>query len=152
MAEVRGMEWAQLVSELDLVLYTFEEDQILILQQRGTGRYVQLFVSEPESLHLEVSSNAFLAPESALSEQDAVALMDLGWKPPRGKTPNYWADLKGPDATAQAAVLTVRTLAEVLGAAFPSELEYDAFQATGEAMTLPPLKLRRMKREEARPA
>jgi hypothetical protein len=71
----------------------------------------------------------------------------LGWTPPlQGGAPNYSVDLKGPRATAQAAALTVRTLAEVLGTGSPSDLEYDAFQHTGGPMTLPPLRLEKMSR------
>ncbi len=147
MAKVNGMEWSTLTSELELVLGTFDHDQILILQRRGTGRYVQLYVNKPGSLHVEVSSNTFLAPESSLTEQHEASLQALGWMPPtKGGAPNYSVDLKGPRATAQAAALTVRTLAEVLGTSSPSELEYDAFQHTGGPLTLPPLKLERMSR------
>jgi len=148
MAKMNGMEWSTLTSELELVLGTFDHDQILILQRRGTGRYVQLYVNKPGSLHVEVSSNSFLAPETALSARHLAALQGLGWKPPTaGGAPNYSADLKGPGATAQAVRLTVRTLSEVLGTESPAELEYDAFEFNVGTMVLPPLKLKRMNRQ-----
>ena len=148
MAKVNGMEWSTLTSELELVLDTFGHDQILILQRRGTGRYVQLFVNRPGSLHIEASSNNYLTPEYVLTEQNEASLRALGWTPPsQGRAPNYSTDLKGPRATAQAAALTVRTLSEVLGTGSPADLEYDAFEAKGRPMTLPPLKLERMKRQ-----
>ena len=150
MAKVNGIGWSTLTSELELVLATFENDQILILQRRGTGRYVQLFVNEPGSLHIEVSSNTFLPPKARLTEQNEVSLRALGWRPPsKGGAPNYSADLKGPRATAKAVTLTVRTLAGVLGTGSPAELEYDAFEARGGPIVLPPLKLERMRRGKA---
>jgi hypothetical protein len=147
MAKVSGMEWSTLATELELVLATFEEDQILILQRRGTGRYVQLYVNEPGSLHVEVSSNNYLAKENVLTEQQEASLRALGWRPPlQGRSPNFSTDLKGPQATAQAVTLTVKTLAEVLETGSPADLEYDAFEARGGPMVLPPLKLERMRR------
>jgi hypothetical protein len=147
MAKMKGIEWSTLTSELELVLGTFDHDQILILQRRGTDRYVQLYVNKPGSLHVEVSSYTFLAREDGLTEQREASLRALGWTPPlQGGAPNYSVDLNGPRATAQAAALTVRTLAEVLGTGSPSDLEYDAFQHTGGPMTLPPLRLEKMSR------
>lgn len=144
MGSETGTAWAGLRRELELVLGVFDEDQILILQRRGTNRYVQAFVNGPGSLHVEASSNTFLAPESALSARESARLLELGWKAPsRRGAPNYSVDLRGPRATEQAAGLMVRTLAEVLGAGSPSDLEYDAFQARGGPMTLPPLKIER---------
>ena len=147
MTTATGMTWAGLVSELELVLQVFDENQILILQCRRTGRYVQLFVNEPGSLHVEVSSNTFLDEDGALSEGQATSLLERGWKAPaEGGSPNYSTDLRGPSATSMAAKLAVRTLAETLGASSPADLDYDAFQFKGGPMVLPPLRLERMNR------
>jgi hypothetical protein len=148
MTSTNGMAWAGLQRELELVLSVFEEDQMLILQRRGTGRYVQLYVSGPGDLHIEASSNRFLQPKDALDDGQVAALLERGWKAPATKgAPNFSADLKGPRATEEAARLTVQTLAEILGAGAPADLEYDAFEKRGGRITLPPLKLEQMRRE-----
>jgi hypothetical protein len=145
MSTETGKAWAGLERELALVLGLFEEDQFLILQQQRTGRYVQIYVSEPGSLHVEVSSNAFLRKDGALTDQEIAVLLAQGWRPPsKGGAPNFSTDLRGPKATAEAARLTVKTLAEVLGAGSPAELEYDAYQHRGGQLTLPPLRLPRL--------
>jgi hypothetical protein len=111
---------------------------------------VQLYVSHPDDLHIEASSNAFLHAEDALDDRQTAALLERGWKAPsrsKGGSPNFSADLRGPKAIAQAARLTVQTLAEILGAGSPADLEYDAFEKRGGRITLPPLRLGKMSRE-----
>ena len=150
MTDTNGMAWAGLQRELELVLSVFEEDQMLILQRRGTGRYVQLYVSDPEDLHIEASSNTFLKEDDALDDRQVAALLERGWKAPsrsKGGSPNFFAKLKGPKAREQAVRLTVQTLAEIFGAGSPADLEYDAFEKRGGRITLPPLRLGRMRRE-----
>jgi hypothetical protein len=89
-------------------------------QKQGSPPYIQFAAVDETWLHMEASSNTFLAPPYQLDQAAAATLGMLGWSPPTGgrsggfASPNYSIDRPLADAP-EMAVLAVQTFIEVFG-------------------------------------
>jgi hypothetical protein len=113
------------------------DNEVLVLEVTGTGRYVQFSHAPGAGVSAETVSNKYLKADERLTDADVAALEALGWSPPsptrKGKrkapagSPNFWRDFPNPVVCDQVARLAVRTLVEVPRAPEPSALAYTAF-------------------------
>jgi len=143
-------DWDGFRRDLAASLAALAEDEILILQVNGSGRYVQCLHGPDGQIRAEVVSNAFLGPKDALSDAQVAALRDRGWAPPQqGQSPNFHRDESGATAPERTASLLVGALTGVLDLSSPLDLRLDAFQSRGRRIELPALGLERLERNQA---
>lgn len=91
----------------------------------GAAPYVQFAgFADGGMLRGEVSSNAYLAARHSLDERAEALLVDLGWSPPEESSENFFLDVPASHAD-RLAVMAVRALREVFGAAHPTFLDHD---------------------------
>ncbi len=89
--------------------------------------YVQFAAMEENSLHMEASSNQFLASHHQLDHAAVATLERLGWSPPTVvgggglEQPNYFVDRPLAD-TSEMAAMAVQTLTEAFGVTDASAL------------------------------
>jgi hypothetical protein len=82
--------WHRLEQALAASLPLFGDKEMLILERRGSGRYLQVYANGDGSFHAEVSANQFLPPEDQFDWPELEALRELGWQPPKpGGPPNH---------------------------------------------------------------
>ncbi len=97
-------------------------------ETQGGQPYVQFAAIDGNWLHMEASSNSFLAPENQLDQAATAVLERLGWSPPAVAgsgglaSPNYVIDRPLAEAP-EVADLAVQTLVEVFGVADVTALE-----------------------------
>jgi hypothetical protein len=106
-------------------------------------------------MRAEAISNAYLPPHDQLTLQQLQALDALGWRLPTHQpdfavsgeaamgSPNQYIDFPGPAPYADVALIAVRTLRDVFGAASADDLEYHAFERDGSDLEFPGLCRRR---------
>lgn len=146
--------WKHLARELKVALGALEEDEVLILQIKGTNRFVQFAQQGSYGMRAESTSNYYLPEGEQLDEAADAALKELGWRAPTnlpddvgGHRPdgsaNYFLDLKRPAPLQALAELAVDTLRQVFGAEHPLDLQYQAFGPANVSIRLPNLGLRR---------
>jgi len=93
----------------------------------GGQPYVQFAALEENWLHMEASSNQFLAPQNQLDDAAVATLGRLGWSPPTAvgggglEHPNYFVDRPLAE-TPEMAAMAVQTLTEAFGATDASAL------------------------------
>lgn len=139
--------------------------EFLVLDVKGTGRYVQVHARAREGLRAEAVSNAWLAERDRLDPDRLASLAALGWSPPTeapaeqrggGGSPNHHRDFPAPIAADEVAHLLVETLSGPFGARGPGGLAYRAFAASGGELQLPALGLMQRpavaRRDRRRPA
>lgn len=132
--------WARFERELELALTAFGPKQILILQMKDSGRYLQVLVDAGPMLHAELSSNEVLKEEERFTAAEIAALKALGWgEPEAGKSPNFFALVEGAMAVARAARLAVLSVSRVMGATSTRAFKYEAFTSRGHKILLPQL-------------
>ena len=147
--------WHDFANALRKTLAHMEEDQYLILQCKGSKRFVQV-ATQHRNIRLEASSNHFLSGRDALSAKDIKALRRLGWLAPTGTpeqaTPeldpngscNYFLEQQWPVDFAQLATLLVKTLSVVMGVPHDGYIAYSAFGVNGEGdVSYPDLGIKR---------
>lgn len=146
--------WAQLTDALQSALGALEEDEYLVLQVKGTNRFVQFAMQGSFGMRVEAVSNFYLPEGQQLDDSDHATLLRLGWHTatnlpdeigghqPDG-SPNYFLDLAPPVPLRAVAELAVVTLRAVYGAEHPLDLEYTAFGDSVASIRLPNLGLRR---------
>jgi hypothetical protein len=146
--------WMQLTDQLDTALGALEEDEYLVLQLKGTNRFVQFAMQGSFGMRIEAVSNFYLPEDQQLDDDDHETLLRLGWcaatnlpeeiggHHPDG-SPNYFLDLAPPVPLRAVAELAVATLFAVYGAEHPLDLEYSAFGESVASIRLPNLGLRR---------
>lgn len=151
----RSVAWPHFVKEFTAVLGALDEDQFLVVAVKRTNRFVQFAAQGAFGMRAETTSNAYLAESERLSVQDIAALGAAGWLSPTGNhdestpekdpdgSPNFFVEFDTPVPFAAVAELAVRTLADILGVPHPGFLEYDAYDAEGNAIVFPSLGLRR---------
>ncbi len=135
--------WHDFASALRNTMAHMPEDQYLILQCKGSKRFVQV-ATQHRNIRVEASSNYFLSGRDALSAKDIKALCRLGWLAPTGTpeqaTPerdpngscNYFLEQQLPVDFAQLATLLVKTLSVVMGVPHDGYIAYSAFGMNGE--------------------
>lgn len=151
--------WKEFADHLMTALIGLEEDEYLILQVKGSNRYVQFMDQGRYGMRMETVSDYYLPEDDHLTEEDYRLLMTLGWHAPTqvpgtaghdpDGSPNYYLDLAHPVPIPDMAVMAVMTLANVHGAGHPGGLQYDARSTEGMSIRFPHLPIRR-RREEAR--
>jgi hypothetical protein len=130
--------WQRLEEALAVSLQLFGDKEMLILERRGGGRYLQVYANGDASFHVEVSANQFLPAEEQLDWLELGALRELGWQLPRpGGLPNHHQEVVPAVAAAGLARLATETLKLALGMANPQALQYRAFDSDGHLITLP---------------
>lgn len=124
-----------------------EDDELALVEAEssvdeeddGAAPYVQFCAWGDDLVRCEVSSNAYLADEQQLDDEQVAALVALGWNAPTyspdeeadsGST-NFYLDAERKQAD-RLAVLTVRALRDVFGVAHPAFLSSDEL-ATSDA-------------------
>jgi hypothetical protein len=107
-------------------------------------------------MRAETTSNCFLDKPEQLTDRQISALMEAGWHDPTGTaadstpendpdgSPNLFVDFPAPVSFETVANLAVRTLAEILRVPHPGFLQYEAFDAEGDAIPLPKLGLKQV--------
>lgn len=146
--------WPPFAEKLAGVLGKLEEDQFLIVSIKGSKRFVQFAAQGSFGMRVETSSNSYLDKPEQLNRRQVVALLELGWSDPTGTgadstpendpdgSPNFFVDFSTPVPYPFIADLIVRTLTEILRVPYPGSLQYEAFQAPGQALALPGLGLK----------
>lgn len=147
--------WVEFADRLAFVLERLEEDCFLAVIVKGSNRFVQFAGQGAHGMRVEATGNAFLSDGEKLSVPQIMQMLDLGWESPTGSpeqatpmedpsgSPNFYVDLEPPIDFANVAVVAVRTLREVFGAASPIFLEYSAMDADGDQCDVEHLKLKR---------
>ena len=150
-----SVAWGPFAHALARALEQLDEDQFLVISDKGSSRFVQFAAQGSFGLRAEVVSNAYLQPTEWFDAIDIARLGAMGWRAPTGApdtatpeldpdgSPNFHIDCPTPVAFAEIAQTAVRALVQVLGVHHPSWLQYDAFDGAGDALDLPPLGLQR---------
>jgi len=145
--------WVGFGWQLIQVLGALEEDEYLIINVKGSNRFVQFAGQGAHGMRVEAVSNFYLPEDGQLDEMQHELLLKLGWNTPCNLpdefghepvgSPNYFLDLPRPLNLERIASLAVTTLLGPLDASHPLELEYRAFAESGESIRFPTLGLRR---------
>lgn len=150
--------WPPFARKLSAVLGKLEEDQYLILSVKQSNQYVQFAAQGSFGMRAETTSNSYLSESRQLTEAQIARLIDAGWHPPSGApadatpekspdgSPNFFIDFPVPKTFRVVAKAAVTTLAEILRIPHPGFLEYELFDADGNAFALPELGLKRATR------
>lgn len=134
--------WHNFANALRKTLAHMAQDQYLILQCKGSNRFVQ-FATQHKNIRIEASSNHYLSGRDALSKKDIRVLLQLGWKEPTG-TPEQSTPERDPDGSSnfflelplnnnftRLTTLAIKTLSEVMGVPHVEYLAYNAFGVSG---------------------
>jgi hypothetical protein len=156
----RSVAWPPFEETLARSLGSLEEDQCLIVSVKRSNRYVQFAGQGSYGLRVETISNHYLEKSEKLDRKQRAKLSRMGWNEPTGKpkeatpendpdgSPNYFFEFSPPVQFDQAAKLAVATLADILKVPHPGMLEYEAFDAEGQPISIPGLGLGRAKRAD----
>ena len=141
--------WQPFADRLQKALSKMQEGQFLVLTLKETNRFVQFAAQGALGMRVEATSNHFLASQDQLDSKKAAALVALGWNPPTGTpkqstpecdpngSPNFYLDIPNPIDFSKLAVMAIRTLSEVFGAAHDGLLQCTAYDCAGNAIALP---------------
>lgn len=150
--------WPMFARKLSAALRKLEEDQFLILSLKQSNQYIQFAAQGSFGMRAETTSNSYLPESRQLTEQQITSLTEAGWHPPSGApadatpdkqpdgSPNFFIDFPVPKTFRAVAKTAVTTLAEILRVPHPGFLEYELFDADGNAFALPELGLKRATR------
>lgn len=155
--------WEAFERALAAAIAALDEECVILSAKQG-NRFVQLGAHPSSGLRAEAVSNGYLEGDERLTGEQVVALEALGWShpnltpeeaapecQPRG-SPNFFRDFPRPVPCDEVARLVVRTLAEALGVADPSHLQYRGSDAAGHPLYLPGLRLADAPAPPRRPA
>ncbi|MBK8119327.1 MAG: hypothetical protein IPK39_09085, partial [Sulfuritalea sp.] len=146
--------WPQFARKLSAALRKLEEDQFLIPSIKHSDQYIQFAAQGSFGIRAETTSNSYLPESRQLTEQQIAGLIDVGWHPPSGSpadatpekspdgSPNYFIDFLVRKSFKAVASAAVRTFADILHVPHPGYLEYELFDADGNAFALPELGLK----------
>ena len=141
--------WKPFAARMQKVLSEMQEGQFLVLTLKETNRFVQFAAQGALGMRAEATSNHFLSGQDQLDSKKAAALVALGWNPPTGTpkqstpesdpegSPNSYLDIPNPIDFSKLAVMAIRTLSDVFGAAHDGFLECAAYESAGNAIALP---------------
>ncbi|NLV30319.1 MAG: type III secretion system chaperone [Acidobacteria bacterium] len=157
-------EWPSFARKLAEVLAELGPDQLLVLSDPATTRFVQFVAQGTDGIRAEISSNASLSPGDRLSRAQAAQLVSAGWEKPADTpkpsapetapdgSPNFFIDFPAPVEVTRVSEQTIAALAGVLRIPRPEMLEYAAFDAEGRALDFSRLGIRRIeKRQQINP-
>jgi len=149
-----SVAWPPFEQKLAATIGSLEEDQFLILSVKHSNKYVQFAAQGSFGMRLETTSSSYLPILEHLNEQQISSLIDVGWYDPTGRpskstpgldpdgSPNFFVEFSVPVSFKAVANLAVHTMTEILCVPHPGFLEYDAFDADGNEITLPGLGLK----------
>lgn len=130
--------WDEFTANLanDLTRLSTSDTVVFYIRQR-----IIQFRQHPTLLHASVVSNEFLRPDHQLNRSQQARLAELSWQPPNPPEERNWVkDLPWPFTTSdsrQFADLLALTISDVLGAADPGEIEFQAWNDdTGQQLVL----------------
>lgn len=138
--------WLPFTVKLTEILERLAEDQYLVVTAKRSNRYVQFAGQGAFGLRAEATSNHYLAAGDRLSRRQVAALKACGWLLPSGSaksstpdkdpdgSPNYYFDFESPIPFESVAELAVETLSKIFEINHPGELDYQAFNADGDAI------------------
>jgi hypothetical protein len=130
--------WENVERELALALQVYTANQILILQVKQSGRYLQVLVEEGPKLLAELSSNDVLVPREHFTAWEWAGLLRLGWgEPGTGRSPNFSLTIEGKEAPVRVARLAVQSFSQVMEMSPTGSLELTAFTSSGSPIVLP---------------
>jgi len=145
--------WTDFGYRLVQVLQDLQEDEYLIVNLKGSNRFVQFAGQGAHGMRVETVSNYYLPENEQLGEVQHDVMLKLGWNAPCNLpdefghepvgSPNYYLDVPRPLDFDRIAALTVSTLLGPLDADHPLDLEYGSFAESGEGIRWPTLGLRR---------
>lgn len=134
-------EWVAFGKRLELVLADMEEDEILIVFEKGERNvYVQFYAQGNFGMHVEAVSNEYIEKEHRLDRTGIEALRKIGWRPPmamdrrarskpRAGSPNFFIDTGRPVPYELLADAAIRALRDVYRTLHPGDLMYKTFCA-----------------------
>ncbi len=83
----------ELTDLLNRVLIDGGPGNIIVMEDKRTGYYVQIAASKGETwMHLEAVSNEYLDPNRRLDDRQTQMLVRLGWNRPGGDLKNFSQD------------------------------------------------------------
>ncbi len=141
--------WQPFAARLQQALSEMQEGQFMVLALKETNRFVQFAAQGALGMRVEATSNHFLSGQDLLDSKKAAVLVALGWNPPTGTptqstsesdpegSPNFYLDIPNPIDFSKLAVMAIRTLSDVYGAAHDGFLECAAYDSAGNAIALP---------------
>jgi len=144
--------WTDFGYRLVQVLQDLQEDEYLIVNLKGSNRFVQFAGQGAHGMRMETVSNYYLPETEQLGEVQHDVMLKLGWNAPCNLpdefghepvgSPNYYLDVPRPLDFDRIAALAVSTLLGPLDADHPLDLEYGSFAESGEGIRWPTLGLR----------
>lgn len=147
--------WKVFVERLQKVIRGLKEDHALIVQEKGTNRFVQFIGQGADGMRAESVSNAYLLGREKLSKVQIKSMLDLGWAAPTGApdeatpanqpegSPNFMRQFPKPVNAKEVASLAVMTLADVMRIPHPGFLCYEGRNVdTGDSLTWNELELK----------
>jgi len=147
-------DWAAWGRKLSKTLKQIKEDEFLVISTKQGNQFVQFAGEGSFGMRIETISNEYRGAEHQLTNEQATALIALGWHPPTCTakeeaehhephgSPNFYFDAKHPVRCNSIAQLAVSTLAEVLGVLHPGELQYCAYDTSDKVIEFPSLGLK----------
>ena len=136
------------------------EDQMLVISDKQSRRFIQFAAQGAFGLRAEISSNAYLPRSDRLTDMQIARLFKAGWEFPTGRpgestpekdpdgSPNFFIDFPAPIETGRIAAQAVAALSEILRVPHPGFLRYEAFDTDGNVLDFPRLGIKRMEKEE----
>jgi hypothetical protein len=153
-------DWKVFAIKLSGVLSKMVEDQMLVISDKHSKRFIQFAAQGGFGLRAEISSNAYLSESDRLTGIQIAQLIQAGWGAPTGKpgestpesdpdgSPNFFIDFPAPIETARIATQAVTALSEILRIPHPGFLQYEAFDTDGKTLVFSRLGIKRMEKEE----
>lgn len=145
--------WSGFVKKLIAVLRGRDAGDIVSLQSKSNGEWIQIAVQK-SNFRIECKSDAFREDHELLTPKQRATVADIGWMAPTGSaeestpakdfdgSPNHFVDLPTPLRQKDLNELVGRTFVEVFDTARPEALDYEAFGADGDSLFLPELALK----------
>lgn len=94
----RFKRWDRFETELHELLHTMlqEPRRFLIISRVDGSRYIQFAAEKDGAILAEAVGNNFLKNRERLSQATCRKLVELGWKNPSKKSPNFWKYVRPP--------------------------------------------------------
>lgn len=151
---VLSNDWGPFARTLASVLRQLQEDQFLVLAVKQSNRYIQFAAQGSFGMRAETASNYFLSETEQLNDTQVAELLEAGWRAPTRNpqestpendpdgSPNFFIDIRKPGNFTKVSKKAVAALVGILGVPHPGFLEYQSFDAEGNAILLPDLGLK----------
>jgi hypothetical protein len=153
-------DWKVFAKKLSRVLSEMVEDQMLVISEKHSRRFVQFAAQGGFGLRAEICSNAYLPRSERLTGIQIALLVKAGWAAPTGKpsestpendpdgSPNFFIEFPAPLKTARIATQAVTALSEIVRVPHPGFLQYEAFDTDGNTLVFSKLGIKHLEKEE----